>query len=211
MKAAAKQTRERTPSTKERILSTAEAIFARRGFAGASTREIAATAGVNISSLHYHWESKERLYLAVFENIYARILDLVRDAIPADVRGSESGRAVIEESMGTLFDFFADNPNVPRLLVHRLLEDEHSRVDIEADVFVPAWEQFANWMSEHRGRKLDPVDSRLFMLTVHSVVLLFSLDSRHFTTVLGGSARSPAVRRRVRAHIIELVSKLLGP
>jgi AcrR family transcriptional regulator len=53
--------REAPASTKARILAAAEAIFAARGFEGASTREIAARAGVNISSLHYHWNSKETL------------------------------------------------------------------------------------------------------------------------------------------------------
>ena len=47
------------------------------------------------------------------------------------------------------------------------------------------------------------------MLTVHSVLLLFLLDSRHFTSLLGGSVYAPEVRRRVRAHIIKLVQKLL--
>ncbi len=74
--------REAPASTKARILAAAEAVFAAKGFDGASTREIAAAAGVNISSLHYHWESKETLYFAVFENIYDRIVELVRSAIP---------------------------------------------------------------------------------------------------------------------------------
>jgi len=42
------------------------------------------------------------------------------------------------------------------------------------------------------------------------VVLLFLLDSRQFTSLLGGSVYQPAVRRRVRAHVIALVLTLLG-
>ncbi|MFI5365094.1 MAG: TetR/AcrR family transcriptional regulator, partial [Candidatus Binatia bacterium] len=82
MRSALEKAREAPSSTKARILAAAEHVFAVKGFAGASTREIAARARVNISSLHYHWESKETLYFAVFQNIYDRILDLVRDAIP---------------------------------------------------------------------------------------------------------------------------------
>ena len=61
-KTALDKAREAPGSTKARILTAAEEVFAARGFQGASTREIAARAGVNISSLHYHWESKETLY-----------------------------------------------------------------------------------------------------------------------------------------------------
>jgi AcrR family transcriptional regulator len=210
MRSALQKAREAPASTKARILTAAEEVFAAKGFAGASTREIAAMARVNISSLHYHWESKETLYFAVFQNIYDRILDLVRRAMPAQPDGTSADRAVIDEAMGGLFDFFADHPNVPKLLVRRLLENEESHLDIERDILVPAWKVFAAWTQEFSGRKLKDVDSQLFMLTVHSVLLLFLLDSRHFTSLLGGSVYSPEVRRRVRAHIITLVRKLLA-
>lgn len=210
MRSALEKAREAPSSTKARILDAAEQVFAAKGFAGASTREIAAKARVNISSLHYHWESKETLYTAVFQNIYDRILDLVRRAIPARMDGSAAGQSVIEEAMGGLFDFFADHPNVPKLLVRRLLEPDANEVDIEHDVLIPAWKVFAAWMQEYSGRRLKEVDSQLFMLTVHGVVLLFLLDSRQFTSLLGSSVYSPDMRRRVRAHIINLVRKLLA-
>jgi AcrR family transcriptional regulator len=209
MRSALKKARDAPESTKARILMTAEEVFAAKGFAGASTREIAAKAQVNISSLHYHWESKETLYFAVFQSIYDRILDLVRTAVPAPVDGIRPARPVVENAMGALFDYFADHPNVPKLLVHRLLEDEEDEIEIEHDILVPAWKVFAEWTREYGGRKLKDVDFQLFMLTVHSVVLLFLLDSRHFTGVLGGSVREPEMRQRVRSYIIDLVYKLL--
>ena len=210
MRSALQKAREAPASTKARILVAAEEVFAAKGFAGASTRDIAAKAHVNISSLHYHWESKETLYFAVFQNIYDRILDLVRRAIPAQLDEATAGPTVIERAMGGLFDFFADHPNVPKLLVRRLLENEQNHVDIERDILVPAWRVFAGWTQEFSGRKLKELDSQLFMLTVYSVVLLFLLDSRHFTSLLGGSVHSPEVRRRVRTYLIKLVRKLLA-
>ena len=209
MRSALEKAREAPSSTKARILAAAEEVFATKGFAGASTREIAGKANVNISSLHYHWESKETLYFAVFENIYDRILDLVRRAIPADVHQPAS-QSVVDEAVGGIFDFFAAHPNVPKLLVRRLLENEESHVDIEREILVPAWQVFAGWTQAFSGRKLKDVDSQLFMLTVHSVVLLFLLDSRQFTSLLGGSVYSPEIRKRVRAHIIKLVHKMLA-
>jgi len=208
--AAGKRKRAALPSTKARILANAEAVFATKGFAGASTREIASKAAVNISSLHYHWKSKETLYYAVFQNVYDRIVDLVRLAIPVRIDGATSGRRVVDDAMGALFDFFADNPNVPKLLVRRLLENEESRIDVERNILVPAWKVFAAWTREYSGRRLKDVDSQLFMLTIHSVLLLFLLDSRHFTSLLGGSVHNPSVRRRVRTHIITLVKALLA-
>lgn len=210
MRSALQKAREAPASTKARILATAEQVFAAKGFAGASTREIAAKAGVNISSLHYHWESKETLYFAVFQNIYDRILELVRSSIPEKLASSKASRAVVETSMGTLFDYFADHPSIPRLLVRRLLENDEGEIAIERDILVPAWRTFGQWMQEHSERKLSEIESHLFMLTIYGVVLVYLLDSRHFTSLLGGSVYDPAVRANVRAYIINLVPTLLG-
>lgn len=200
--------REAPASTKARILSAAEAVFAAKGFEGASTREIASGAGVNISSLHYHWESKETLYFAVFENIYDRIVELVQSSIPEASLERPASRQVVDDAMGSLFDFFADNPNIPKLMVRRLLEATEGANEIERDILLPAWKRFATWTYD-LSHIVDASDAPIFMLTVHSVLLLFMLDSQQFSTLLGGSIRSPEMRARLRPHIINLVHMLI--
>ncbi len=51
--------------TKERILDTAERLFAEHGYAATSLRGIIAAAGVNLAAVHYHFHSKEALLEAV--------------------------------------------------------------------------------------------------------------------------------------------------
>lgn len=207
-RAALTKVREAPASTKARILAAAESVFAARGFDGASTREIAAAAGVNISSLHYHWESKETLYFAVFEYVYDRILEVVRSTIPDASMERPANREVVDEVMGRLFDFFAENPTIPRLMVRRLLETSAETSDIEREILLPAWRRFATWTYD-LSRVVAPEDASILMLTVHSVLLLFMLDSQQFATLLGGSVHSPEMRARLRPHIIELVHLLI--
>ncbi len=45
----------RRPVTRDRILDVAEALFAERGFAGTSVREIAAKADLTAASLYNHF------------------------------------------------------------------------------------------------------------------------------------------------------------
>src|SRR6516165_1493534 len=47
--------REDEEGTRERIMRTAERLFAERGFTGVSVRELAAEAQVNIASIGYHF------------------------------------------------------------------------------------------------------------------------------------------------------------
>ena len=207
-KTSLQKTRESPASTKARILEAAEEVFATRGFEGASTREIAARAGVNISSLHYHWESKETLYFAVFQNIYGQLVEISSEAVVPKLRGD--GQSARQESVSRLFDFFLHNPNVPRLLLRRILENEEFGEEIERDILVPAWKTFAGWVHEYTGRKIKDVDAQILMLTVHSTLLLFTLDSRQYGHILGGSMKDPELSRRVRNHLSHLTGLLVS-
>jgi AcrR family transcriptional regulator len=51
--------------TKEKILDTAERLFAEQGYTASSLRSIIAGAGVNLAAVHYHFHSKEALLEAV--------------------------------------------------------------------------------------------------------------------------------------------------
>jgi AcrR family transcriptional regulator len=210
LKTALDKAREAPGSTKARILAAAEGVFAAKGFQGASTREIAAKAGVNISSLHYHWASKETLYFSVFRTIYDRIVALLRDTL-APVLARPGRRAqIIEGTMAALFDFFADNPNVTKLLMRRIVENEDIDIGIDRDILVPAWGVFSEWLGRLGHRTVSDAEARLFMLSVHAVVLVYLLDSRPYQSLLGGSVRSGALRAQVRSHITHLVQRLLA-
>jgi AcrR family transcriptional regulator len=54
------------PSVRERILATAQAVFAEQGYTGAGTRAIAQAAGVNLALLHYHFGAKRDLFKAAY-------------------------------------------------------------------------------------------------------------------------------------------------
>lgn len=58
-------------STRQRILGAAEELFAERGFAGASLRQVTAAANVNLAAVNYHFGSKENL----IEEVFRRRLD----------------------------------------------------------------------------------------------------------------------------------------
>jgi AcrR family transcriptional regulator len=58
-------------STRERILGAAEELFASRGFAGASLRQVTSTANVNLAAVNYHFGSKDKL----IEEVFRRRLD----------------------------------------------------------------------------------------------------------------------------------------
>lgn len=67
--------------TRERILNAAEQLFADRGYDGASIRDVAAQAGLQVHSISYHFGPKDALFDAVVERRAAIMTRLRRDAL----------------------------------------------------------------------------------------------------------------------------------
>jgi TetR/AcrR family transcriptional regulator, regulator of cefoperazone and chloramphenicol sensitivity len=87
------------PGTRERLLDTAERLFAGRGFAGTSVREITDAAGANLGAVNYYFRSKENLYAEVF----TRRVSLLREPVVAAARKAEGGaRTSPERALRTL-------------------------------------------------------------------------------------------------------------
>jgi len=57
----------RTLETRKRLLEAAEEVFVRNGYEGAQLAEIASAAGRSKGALYGHFETKEDLFLALFE------------------------------------------------------------------------------------------------------------------------------------------------
>lgn len=57
--------------TRAAILGAARSVFARRGFEGASTREVAEIARVNNAMIYYHFQDKRQLYRSVLAQAFS--------------------------------------------------------------------------------------------------------------------------------------------
>jgi AcrR family transcriptional regulator len=68
---------------RERLLETATELFAEKGYAGASVREIVEKAGVSKPVLYYYFKSKEGLFYAILDwaaHVQQEILDEIFEA-----------------------------------------------------------------------------------------------------------------------------------
>ena len=61
---------------KERLLDAAEELFAAKGFSEVSVRELAATAGMNVAAVNYHFQGKENLFHEVIIRRFSAQRDL---------------------------------------------------------------------------------------------------------------------------------------
>ena len=69
---------QRSVDTRERLVDAALQEFATHGFDGATTREIARRAGVALAALPYHFTTKEALWRAAADRIFALLSETFR-------------------------------------------------------------------------------------------------------------------------------------
>ena len=111
---ATRQTRPSADETRERILAAALDVFSDRGFDGASTREIAARAGVTQPLLNYHFTSKTELWRAAVDRVFAA-LGRAMGARAKGLRGVDAltvARLLVREFVA----FSARHPQLHRII-----------------------------------------------------------------------------------------------
>lgn len=82
------------------ILAAAESCFWGKGYHGTSIREIADAANVSKSLLHYHFQSKEHIFLEVQISVYNRLAARVTEAVSGIGDTTERGLFALD----VLFD-----------------------------------------------------------------------------------------------------------
>ena len=102
---------------KTRIMAAAEELFAVRGYHGATTREIASAAGMNLAMIHYYFGNKEGLYRTIFEDKIERIRGIFASA------GAESGTCTerLERVVRAYAEFLCSRPAFVRVMQHEML------------------------------------------------------------------------------------------
>jgi TetR/AcrR family transcriptional regulator len=106
---------EQREDTRERIVVAAAKAFSERGFRAASTRDIAASAGVNQGLITYYFQSKQELWKAAAGRIFDQLKEILLR--PLDDINAADQRALARERIREYVRFVAAHPELFRLMV----------------------------------------------------------------------------------------------
>ncbi|MFC3650997.1 CerR family C-terminal domain-containing protein [Dyella humi] len=210
----------RGDETRERIIAAAVTLFGERGFAGASTRDIATAAGVNAPALQYYFENKEGLYQACAEHIAndlkARFVPAMRQARDA-LKNDANTDALIEAFLGikavtlesVLMQPFASSR---RLFVARELADEEPQLAsklLHRRLKQPLNKITADLLARITG--VGPNDSitRIRLLTLKGQVMPFYHPPGACLDMLGWKEIDAAKGELIKATVLEQTRTLL--
>jgi AcrR family transcriptional regulator len=97
-------------ATRRHLLDTAGVVFAERGFAGATSKEICERAGAPLASVNYHFGSREGLYEAVLIEAHRQVVSL--DDLLALARSPADARSRLRTVVAHLAGI-AHRPDAP--------------------------------------------------------------------------------------------------
>lgn len=198
-------------STKERLLQVARELFAQKGFHGASTREITQRAGTNLSSLYFHWQSKENLYLAVYRQLFQSLDALAQEVVVVLEEGLHARRRleeVIDPVTDRIFTFFDANRELARLNLHRVLEDGALAIQIEEEFENPLYRAVARCYQRLTEEGLVRVsDPELLPFALESLLERYFASPVHVERAIGLNPK--VLRLRLRNHFRETFLRLL--
>ena len=182
------------PETARRILAAAEKNFAEHGLAGARTDAIARAAGVNKAMLYYYFQSKLRLYHAVFENLFAQASRLIQAKTPAQA----SPRQAITAFVDGYFDFRVAYPNYARLMQQVMVQSPGQAEWLARKYFRPGHRQLSRLIREAIAKgKFQPVDPDHAVLAILAMIVFYFSGAPVHSVLLGKDALHP---RAIAAH-----------
>jgi TetR/AcrR family transcriptional regulator, regulator of cefoperazone and chloramphenicol sensitivity len=199
--------RRRTPSrqtpsargdeTRASLLAAGRAAFARRGFDGASVRDITRAAGANLGAVTYHFGSKRGLYVAVLLDGLTPMVDRVAQAAASHGTPVERLETVVE----VFFDYMAAHPHIPRLMLQEVAAGKKPPTELVSLLQRNAGYVagiVAEGMQDGTLRKGHPI---LTTISVVSQPIYMTVMAALLREVAGIDLADPAVRAMAAAHV----------
>ncbi|MDG1944704.1 MAG: TetR/AcrR family transcriptional regulator [Halioglobus sp.] len=208
LEAALDRTEQNPNKTSARLLREAETLFAKRGFQGVRTREVAGAAEVNISTLHFHWKNKRTLYEAVCRwharLALAALEQAAQDFIPNGRPGQKQIEGTIDQVVRLLTEHPAMAPLALQSVSDRTAPELPSLFQHDVALFRFSEQSLEKVMSASGP---DPAFS---ILSVFYFVIVAFGDSTLQRAALGGSLlEEPEVQDRFKRFLTRLLMSLL--
>lgn len=191
------------------ILRCAEALFSTKGFKAVTTRDIAKASGKNISTIHFHWQSKRSLYEAVCRMHARQLLAFVSQTEAAIADSTLEPAQALEQWIDKTLDLLIENPAIAKLASQNISVQNNPEIGtlFEHDIQVLA--RFQGYLSTFLGPTDDHTQSlRLFTL-LYFTIGMFTDSSLQQATLGGSIYEQPELQQQLKSFAKNLAMSLL--
>src|SRR5256886_3282513 len=96
------------------ILTHATDVFCKKGYEGASMRDLSRASGMSLAGLYYYFESKERLLFLIQKDTFTTIFQRLKKRLESSADPEERVRIFILNHL----EYFLANPQAMKVLSH---------------------------------------------------------------------------------------------
>jgi TetR/AcrR family transcriptional regulator len=191
--------------TREKIIHNAILEFSTKGYDGARVDKIALRSRLSKNMLYYYFGSKEKLYIAVLEEVYTTLRERQADLIVRAQKPLDALNSLIDHT----FHAFVEAPEVIRLLNEENMYKgryirKSKRLRELYDPLEGTLKEVIDRGSAEGAFRAD-IDPRVLYLSLSS--LIYHVISNQYTLelALGIDLGSPGARTAWLAHVKELI------
>ena len=171
--------------TRTRVLKSACAVFAAKGYRDATVAEICERAGANVASVNYHFRDKESLYAEVWRDAHQRAFE----AFPAD--GGLPDDATAEQRLGAHVRALLQRVLCPgeagqfaHLLLREMVEPTSALQGVLDEAIRPQRDRTIQIVRELLGEDASEFQVRLTVMSIVNQCLAFAFTKpvrEHFS------------------------------
>lgn len=155
----------------EKIVDAAAQLFARQGYHGTSTREIARLAEVSENTLFRHFDHKEDIFWSALRSHTAALKP--RWEMLGGIKAGDAPEVVLPKILELLADTVSCRPEVIRLIAVALLELQGKAEALCRDLISPLFSEISRYLatSVEKGEVME-VDPTLLAASLMAMVLI---------------------------------------
>ena len=155
----------------EKIVDAAAQLFARQGYHGTSTREIARLAEVSENTLFRHFDHKEDIFWSALRSHTATLKP--RWDLLGGIKAGDAPRVVLPKILELLADTVSYRPDTIRLIAVALLELQDKAEALCRDLISPFFSEISGYLatSVEKGEVME-VDPTLLAASLMAMVLI---------------------------------------
>jgi len=158
--------------TRQKLIDSAGEVFAEKGFAQTTIRDICQRAGTNVAAVNYHFGSKEDLYIEAVKAAHFEQCKLSDQELPPDLQPEEALRYFIHEMMTDMLD--RESPSWKfELIMREMSHPTQACEELVRDYIGPKFELLESLLEVLLPSEMPLPQRRLFAFSIVGQCLLY--------------------------------------
>ena len=166
--------KEKTATSKEKIMKAAQSVFKEKGKAGARIDEIAEIAGVNKAMIYYHFKSKDEIYTEILKSF----LFEGRDNFAQILKNSLTLEEKIKGIVDLYFDIYSRNTDPIKIMFREILDGGKDLAAVlhemkrNMEFFNPDY-LCTLFEKEIKNGKIREIDGKHLIMSIHGMCVFY--------------------------------------